>query len=150
MMKFIPIPNKKVKEIKQVLEDTWGFTQELDYVFFMNERKIYIINPDIKEFDFEKIRINSLGLYLGELNDRNQLRLSIEGAQIIGKHAAKNILDINEEQAALWMKGEDLELESDIDNFVIIRCKDDFLGCGKPKEGKILNFVPKNRRVEFV
>ena len=148
-MNFKVLPSKKIREIKRLVKDTWDYKGKLDYVFFTKERKIYIINKDIAKIDFEKLRINSIGLYFGELNERNQLRLSIEGSQIIGPKSAKNILELNNEQAKLWIKGADIESDCNIDNFVIIKNKNDFLGCGKPKNGKILNFVPKARMVSM-
>ena len=84
-------------------------------------------------------------MYLGELRN-GELRLSIEGSQIIGKGSDKNIADIEDTRA--WLRGEDLELVGDYSGFVIIRHNKDFLGCGRYKEGKILNFVPKARRLK--
>ena len=45
------------------------------------------------------------------------------------------------------MKGEDLNIEGDYSGFVIIKNKNDFLGTGKYKDGIILNYVGKERRV---
>ena len=46
------------------------------------------------------------------------------------------------------MKGQDLQLSTDLKGFVIIKNKDNFLGCGKVAENKILNFIPKERRTK--
>ena len=79
----------------------------------------------------------------------NEIRLSIEGSQIIGPKAAKNVVEINEEQTKEWLKGEDLEIDgkSNYSGFVIIKHNADFLGTGKYKENKILNYVSKSRRI---
>ena len=94
----------------------------------------------------EKLRINSLGLYFGQI--RNGLRLSIEASQIVGPAAKKNFVSLTEKQAREWFKGEDIEVKGDFSGFVIVKCNNDFLGTGRFKEGKVLNFVPKSRRLK--
>ena len=82
----------------------------------------------------------------------NGIRLSIEGSQIIGPKATKNVVEINDEQVKQWLKGEDLEIEdkNNYSGFVIIKNKNDFLGTGKIKDNKILNYVNKGRRVNII
>ena len=46
------------------------------------------------------------------------------------------------------MKGNELNIKSNLKGFVVIRYKDDFLGCGKASAEKITNFVPKERRLK--
>jgi len=105
-----------------------------------------MINKDFSEIDIEKIRINSIGLYFGE-TFHNEIRLSIEGSQLIGKDCTKNILELNEKESKEWLKGIDIDKEVEDRGFVIIKHDKDFLGCGKAVESKILNYVPKNRRL---
>ena len=94
------------------------------------------------------MRINSIGMYFCEI-DKLGIRLSIEGSQIVGPLASKNIAEISEEQAKQWLKGEDLEVEGNYSGFVIIKHNDDFLGAGKYKDGRILNYVSKSRRISI-
>ncbi|MBI4140217.1 hypothetical protein HY485_00100, partial [Candidatus Woesearchaeota archaeon] len=100
----------------------------------------------VDQIDFSKLRINSIGLYFAEFRN-NELRLSIEGSQIIGPKATKNVVELNNDELKQWLRGEDLEKECDENGFVIIKHGNDYLGCGKIKEGKVLNFVPKARRL---
>ena len=84
-------------------------------------------------------------------HDKTGIRLSIEGSRIVGPKAAKNIVELDEEQVRNWFKGGDLELEcKDCSGFVILKHKNDFLGTGKYKEGKILNYVSKTRRINII
>ena len=46
------------------------------------------------------------------------------------------------------MKGNELEIQTGKKGFLIIKYKNDFLGCGKASEPKITNFIPKNRRLK--
>src|SRR3989338_7405418 len=87
----------------------------------------------------------------GFLENNKGIRLSIEGSQIIGSKAAKNIIELNEGETKLWFKGVDLEKDcKDCSGFVILKHKGDFLGTGKCTNNKILNYVGKTRRVNVI
>ena len=119
----------------------------LHYVFLLSEKnKIYIVNKEIEKIDLSKLRVNSYGLYIAELRD-NKIRLSIEGSQLIGAKSDKNILELDDKNAREWLKGYDIDYDGGLKGFVIIKNKNDFLGCGKVANGKILNYVPKIRRL---
>ena len=140
--------SKEVKEIFELIEEQWGAKLKLDYTFARNNKhRVFIINKDISKIDFSKLRINSVGMYFCDLE--NEIRLSIEGSQIIGPKATKNIVEINESQVKQWLKGEDLKIEdkNDYSGFLILKNGNDFLGTGKFKENKILNYVSKSRRI---
>jgi|SRR3989338_379916 len=143
--------SKETKEILKLIEEQWGAKLKLDYTFAKNNKhRVFIINKDVSKIDFSKLRINSIGMYFCDLE--NGIRLSIEGSQIIGPEATKNVAEINEEQTKKWMKGEDLEIDdkNNYSGFVIIKNKNDFLGTGKIKENKILNYVSKSRRASII
>ena len=141
-----PVSNKEKKLLIKQLKDQFSFSSKLDYQFFINpEKKIFIFNKDL-EIDFSRIRVNSLGLYFA--NIKNELRLSIEGSQLIGPNSRKNILEVSNSQLQDWMHGRDIETEKEFKGFVLIKNKNDFYGSGKYKEGKILNYIPKERRLK--
>ncbi|MEA3430498.1 MAG: hypothetical protein U9R08_04455, partial [Nanoarchaeota archaeon] len=77
------------------------------------------------------------------------IRLSIEGSQLVGPKAQKNIAKINNEQAQKWIRGEDIKIKQEFEGFVIIKHETNYIGSGKFKEGTILNFVPKVRRLNI-
>ena len=171
MARLTFLNKKKVKDIYNILDRQWslkkGFEKDLDYVFMMNSKnKIYVINNEITKVDFDILRIDNMGLYFGELKagdmKNGEIRLSIEGSQIVGPFATKNVVEISDGLKRLWVRGYDLEVNvsgkgkiaKTADNldvkknpFVIVKNKDDSLGCGRLKEGKVLNHVPKSRRV---
>jgi len=147
-MQQLKILNKKeIKRILAMLEKQWGFKGELDYAFLQSEKfKIYLANKEIFNLDLSKVKINSFGIYFAEV--RVGIRLSIEGSQIVGPKATKNVVELDDDEAKEWMSGTDIEKETDSNDFVILKHKTDFLGTGKAtKEGKILNYVPKARRL---
>lgn len=140
--------NKEIKKILSLIKQQWNASPKLDYGFLMNkENKIFLVNRDIAKIDLAKLRINSLGLYLGEIA-HGELRLSIECSQLIGPFAKKNIIELSDKEARDWLKGFDLEKQTDCTGHVILRNNNDYLGTGRVKENRILNFIPKNRRLK--
>lgn len=145
------IPTRELKLFFKRIKDQYGKVPEIfeKLAFVQGKDKIYVIERDLDKIELENIRINSIGLYIAEVKG-GQLRLSIEGAQIIGPTATKNVCEITEEQLKEWFKGQDLKKEGDYSGFVILKCGKDYVGSGKYREGLILNFVPKARRLQEV
>ena len=148
MLELKILNSKEIKEVTKLIGDQWDSDLKLDYGFLKSAKnRIFLINKEISKIDLTKLRINSMGMYFCELDERG-IRLSIEGSQLIGPHAKKNVVEINSLESRNWLRGEDLEKEClSISGSVIIKNKNDFLGCGKYNNGKILNFVSKTRRI---
>jgi NOL1/NOP2/fmu family ribosome biogenesis protein len=138
---------REKKEIQKLLDKQFDSNFKLEYEVFMNSKnRIYLLNRDVVKVKLDELRINSLGLYFGEVYE-NEIRLSIEGSEIVGKTAKKNVLSLSDEEAKKWMSGEDFELNTKLNGFVIVKNNNDFLGCGKVSNSKLYNYVPKERRV---
>lgn len=149
-IKNLKLLNKKqTKIILGKIKDQWDATINLDdyAVFVNNKNKVYIVKRDCFEIDVERLRINSLGIYFCETE--KGIRLSIEGSQIVGPKAKENIINIGGKQIQSWIKGEDIYVQGNYKGFVIIKSGKDYLGTGNFKEGKVLNFVPKTRRLNI-
>lgn len=118
------------------------FDAELDIEFIIRGKK--------RVFAFKKcdlgIRKVFEGIYFGKI-EKDGLRLSIEGSFIVGRVARKGIVEISEEEAMRWLKGENLDRE--FEGYCILKWGEYFLGCGKGNGKKILNFVPKDRRLRL-
>ena len=147
MGKLNILNKKEVKVILGLLDKQWGICEVLDFVFLMNdEDEIFIVSKDFSLIDEKRLRVNSLGLYFGELRN-DELRLSIEGSQLLGKFAKKGVLDISDEEVREYVAGNDLVFDSSEKGFFLLRNGTDFFGAAKLKNGVILNFYPKPRRV---
>ncbi|MBW2974922.1 hypothetical protein KY366_04355 [Candidatus Woesearchaeota archaeon] len=147
-MQNLKILDKKNRKIfLGLLKKQFGFGEKLDYTFLMNNKnKVFIANKELANIDLSRMRINSIGSYIAEFRD-NEVRLSIEGSQMIGPKADRNVVLLEKKEAREWMKGKDIEKKVKEGGFVILRCGEDYLGSGRVKEGRILNFVPKARRL---
>jgi len=142
--------SKQVKQLQQKLNEQFGIPiKKLPYVFLESTKgKFFITNRKLAEIDINKIKVNNLGLYVAA-EDKLGVRLTIEGSQLWGKEATKNILEINQEQLQEWFTGKELQTNQVFNGFVLIKHKKDFLGSGKYTQGRILNYLGKERYVKF-
>lgn len=148
-MKAKVLNSREVKKIINLLKEQFLIKDlKLDYVFILGkEGKLYVIDKKLGELDMKGLRVNSLGMYFGKL-ESDGVRLSIEGSQLVGPLAKKNVVSLSDGDIARWVSGSDLDLKGSYDGFVIVKYKDDFFGSGKFSKGRLLNFVPKSRRVK--
>lgn len=168
MQKLKILNSKEIKKMFKVIESQFGVRRIPDYVYLRNpEGKIYVINRKFGDLDLSKLRINSLGMYFCKVESNGEIRLTIEGCQIL--KPLKNVLEVNEDKSFEWLRGKGLEYVKTVDlgmekrksleeknlgaraelkGFVVLKFGKDYLGCGKIKEGRVLNFVSKNRWIK--
>jgi len=142
---------REAKKILHLLEEQFGFTGKLEYIFLINAKeKVYVVSKDIGNIELDKLRIDTIGLYFGTLHD-NEIRLTIEGSQLIGPYAKKNILELNQGQVRQYVKGYDVALETQLaPGYYLIKSGEDFLGTAKYTGEKLLTFVSKARRLRVL
>ena len=147
---MIPLNNKDKKKILEILENQYGIT-ELPYLiiqFGREKLRLYtgiFAKEELWKMDKE-LRIENIGLYFAKWEDQD-IRLTLDGIQLLKSQITKNIIDIDDKQADLWLRGNDLELKEE-KGWKIIKNNNEFLGCGKSTGEKISNFVPKERRIK--
>jgi NOL1/NOP2/fmu family ribosome biogenesis protein len=90
------------------------------------------------------VNIEVVGLYLFRVE--KDIRLGMDGALVLKEQISKNVVEISDSEAVEWMSGKDLvrELESGV---YVVKCGEDFLGCGIFSGGRLINHVPKERRI---
>ena len=146
MFRQQPMNSKEVNRVLKQIKEQFDLDFPKDYHFFKNKKgRIFLISKKLNEINLEKVRVNELGLYFATI-EKDGIRLSIEGSQLL-KDAKKNTIELNEKQSLEWLKGFDIEIEDERKGYMIIKYKDYYCGSGKLKEGKLLNFVPKSRRI---
>lgn len=145
MQKQKILNSREAKKIIEIINKQYGTESKMpDFSFLLKEDKLYIVSKDFR--DFELTRIYNIGLYFARV-DEGSVRLSIEGSQLIGEHATKNIVVLDKDSIQKWISGFDIETNEKSSDFVLIKYKNDFYGSGKISNGKILNFTPKERRI---
>lgn len=151
-LKFL---NKKEKEeLLKKLNEQFGIKEIPWKIAHLGKERIILFSGNISEEEIFMIddiaRIEGVGIYFAKIDEKtNDIRLSIEGSQLLKEQITKNIFELTEEQAEQWMMGQELNLSTGKKGFLIMKFKDDFLGTGKASENKIGNFVPKSRRLKY-
>ena len=152
--------SKEVKELKKIIKNNWDSDVDLDYAFVHSgSERLYVINKEISKIDWQNLRISMMGSSIGTYNEKG-FRLNIEGTQLVGPSAKKNVIEINDEQVWDWMKGKDIEIDENLKKqidekkiephlFVIIKRGNDYLSSGKIKNNLILNHVSKSRKLKL-
>jgi NOL1/NOP2/fmu family ribosome biogenesis protein len=111
---------------------------------------------EIIEFDKE-IGIDIFGLYLFH-DHGDEVRLSFDGMLMLKDQITKNIFELTDTQAIEFFRGQDILLTNeekaavkDMEKgFKVLKHNGELIGTGKllPIEGRIVNYLPKERRIK--
>jgi len=151
-MNYLKILNEREKEeIESKLNSQFGIEKVPGIIAMRGKERLFLFSGSFGEKDIKELEkcafIERIGVYFAKLI-KDEIRLSIEGSQILGNQVTKNLFELNAEQAEKWMKGQELLIKTGKRGFLIITHQGDFLGTGKASEEKIGNFIPKNRRLK--
>ncbi len=148
---------KEKKRVLQQLETQFGcdLSALKEKALLLNTKgKVYAANTELcEELDLDALKVDAVGLYIATRIPNGEFRVSVEGSQLLGPSATKNVLGIDDAAFAKWIRGQEIDKETDLKGFVLVRHGSDFCGCGKPvvneKTGKMVihNYVPKTRHV---
>jgi NOL1/NOP2/fmu family ribosome biogenesis protein len=143
--------SKQQQEIAKSLKEQFGIDQIFGRIMKLGEEKLFLFTGNATDEEIKKIEelvpVERLGVYFAKII-RDDVKLNIEGTQVLKNQIKKNIFEIDEDQATKWMQGQELNIKTGKRNFLVIKYNDNFLGCGKASEEKIGNFVPKMRRLK--
>lgn len=146
---------KEVEDIEKLIERNYGCRINLKRykLFKTGEEKIWIISKDANIELSNKLRCYTMGLYFGKLKRNNKIKLSIEGAIIVGREAKKNVAILDENECLKFIEGENVKpvnlINCEKNNFVIVKMGEDVIGVGILRENFIENLTPKARRISF-
>ncbi len=125
--------------IEEILKKQFG-VDKLDFKLKVTRKgRIYAYRDC-----FEEIEEYHSGVYFGKL-ERDGIRLSIEGCYLLKNRVKRNVIEVSFDEMIRWLKGENLRKKAR--GYVILKWKDYLLGCGKGVGDKIINFIPKERRL---
>lgn len=146
------------EKLLQRIEEYYGI-KDLPYLItYSGKEKIrgysgILSGKEINDLDNE-VYIELIGLYLFH-DYPDGIRLSFDAIQAFANQITKNIIDLNDKQAGDFLKGQDLLLskedkekfKTESKGFKIIRHNGDLIGSGKLSEERLINFMPKERRL---
>jgi NOL1/NOP2/fmu family ribosome biogenesis protein len=141
----------KKEEVKDLLIKRYNIKIDIPHHLIKPAKnKLRIFTGDLNSQDMlilnALLKVETVGLYFASLEDG--LRLGYDAAMLYAKKADKNTIILNKEEAKKWLQGHDLEKASQgEEGFVVVKHDNDILGVGKATGKKLLNFVPKERRV---
>ncbi len=135
--------------IWEFLASQFGIPKITGYRFLRSGRKRIRL---ISEAAFHNLPglpyTGTTGLYIGEYS-QTAVRLSMDGANLLGRFATKQIIELTKEQAEAWLQGESINYDDKQQGYVIVIFKGDILGCGSLSHGTLHSFVPKIRRPKY-
>jgi NOL1/NOP2/fmu family ribosome biogenesis protein len=141
----------QTQEILDKLNTQFGIKEIPGLIFTLGGERLFLFTGTFTEKQIKQLGnlapIERLGVYFAK-EERDEIRLSIEGTQIFKDQITKNIFELTESQVEEWMMGRELNLKPEQKGFVVMKYQDNFLGCGKASAEKIGNFIPKNRRLK--
>ncbi|MDV3103617.1 methyltransferase RsmF C-terminal domain-like protein [Thermococcus waiotapuensis] len=134
---------KDTELVKKLLVENYGYAPELIYKIGGNNRKVYAYKP------CELVsNIGWKGLYFGKI-ERDGIRLTIEGSFLVGPKATKNVVELDDGRARRYLAGESVEIGGELYGWVIVKWRSYFLGSAKAKGGKLIGYVPGERRLRL-
>lgn len=144
--KSLTIDLEREAHVWQLLRQQFGIPKLPGYRFLKSGRKrIRLISEEAFKLLSSLPYTGTTGLYVGEYSP-NAFRLSMDGAQLLGPHATKQIVHLTDNQARAWLQGELINYEDEQRGYVIVVHNTTIIGCGSLSRGKLRSFVPKIRR----
>jgi NOL1/NOP2/fmu family ribosome biogenesis protein len=140
------INSKERKEIIAQLNEQFGINKIPYTIIRFGKDKIRIYSGEISNEELlrldQNLRIETAGLYFAKQQE-DGIRLTLDGIAIFKDQIKKGILELSDEQAKEWLKGNELLIQTER-GFRILKNQGEFIGCGKATGEKIANFMPKN------
>lgn len=130
--------------VKKLLIENYGYAPDLLYEIRGRYHKVYAWKPcslEVKGPDRQ-------GVYFARI-ESDGIRLSIEGSFLVGPRATKNVVELDDERARRYLAGESVEVDENLYGWVIVKWRSYFLGSAKAKEGRLINYVPGDRRLRL-
>lgn len=142
---------------KRVLQDLQQYgIERIDYLLIRAGHRLRIFSGMLSKNELidwlRNIKIDNIGLYFASLQDG--LRMNIDAVHLLSQQIKNNILEVSDAEAEKWFRGDEISLdninyEKNLEEgFIILKNREDFIGVGKLSNTKILNFLPKERRIK--
>ena len=139
------------EQIFSYFEERFGLDRSLFKGLELFERskgRIFAVNKDSAGF-LDKVKPISFGLLFGRKNAAIKPTSVI--IQIFGRHATKNVLELDKKQTKDYIEGFDLVIENSgncNEGYVILKYKNFSLGVGLLKNNKLKNMLQKGKRTK--
>lgn len=147
---------KEKRNLDEKLEEKYGVRVLEDFVVLKTGRrkKLWVTNREVFKIPFSEVKVNSMGLYFGRITDRG-IKPSIEGSQIIGETAEKNVVEVGEKGMWNFVRGFKVKkfeekYKCEEGSYVIVKHKEDILGMAKLVSDGLKSVIPKGRKITSI
>ncbi|MDD1760193.1 MAG: hypothetical protein LUQ44_06250 [Methanothrix sp.] len=140
---FEPLENSVVAEL---WNSRFGVaTQAFDgFRFFRKSHSVWVISDS----HIPKLSYETLGMRIMNLKDR-PWKPTTCALQIFGRSATKNLIQLDEPSAKIFLTGGSQSIESVSEpGYVVVFYRGEVLGCGLYSHGKLISQLPKERRMD--
>jgi NOL1/NOP2/fmu family ribosome biogenesis protein len=118
----------------------WG------YLFFRKAQSVWAVN----ESCLPRLSYEAIGMRIMNLKDR-PWKPTTSALQVFGRHAAKNVIHLDQIDARIFLEGKTLIYESNSEpGYVVVFYRGEVLGCGLYSHGKLVSQIPKERRMASI
>lgn len=143
--------NQQKQEITQKLKLQFGISLPKESLLIeTGKERIRLFSGNLTKEQIQKIeeiaQIETIGSYLCKKDKEDLLRLSLDAAMILKNKITKNIIQLNDNEAQEWLKGNNIQKQAQ-KGILAVMHNNDFLGCAKSTGISLLNHIPKDRRV---
>lgn len=147
-MRFLTSAEKK--HVLARLAEQHGIPK-LDYLFLeAGKEKLRVFSGTLSKQELTVLgaiaRVEIVGAYLGR-EEPFGVRLSFDMTQLLSDKISHHIVDLDESEYLLWMRGHPLPV-SLTQGMYIVRYRTDFLGSGYCNGTNLYNYVPKERYIK--
>jgi NOL1/NOP2/fmu family ribosome biogenesis protein len=146
-----PLTSTDKKRIIEKLNEQYGITDLPYLVILFGKEKLRLYSGILSKEELYHLdnnaRIETIGLYFAKYEEESNIRLTIDGLQLLKDQITKNIYELDDNEADNWLKGNDLDIKTDY-GWKVLKNNGEFIGCGKSTGEKISNFMPKERRIK--
>ena len=145
------LSNSEKDNLNRIFIESYGVRiNTTDFEFFVTAKeKVWVTTKKAKIMVKKLPNPIYMGLMIGKLKTNNKIKLSIEGSQLIGNEANKNIIEI--ENCTDYIFGGDpiivRKISVENHSFPLVKCSNYYLGSvGYISENKVINLFPTSRR----
>ena len=132
-------------EVARLWKSRFGIPEKAfaGYRFFRKAQSIWMISAS----ELPNLSYEALGMRIMNLKDR-PWKPTTCALQILGKHATKNLVHLNETQAMTFLEGKSLPVDTNLEpGYVVVLYREEVLGCGLYSRGIVVSQLPKERRM---
>jgi len=149
-MKFHYIKSSEKKKLLAQLKEQFGITKLPYLLIETGKEKVRGFSGNLTKEEIKALwnatNIEIIGMYLFKKEKREKLRLSLDASHILKNQITKNIFELSDKQLEDWIRGRDITAEAP-EGILAIKHNSDFIGNGLSTGQKIINHVPKERRI---